>query len=104
MLRIYEQEVKNIFKELSTEKQAGVDTIPPKLVKLVANYLAGPLSQSINNSVKNRMFPKNSKVASVTSTDKKTDDKNSLLNFRLISVLNCFSKIYENILQTQFVE
>ena len=48
MLTISEQEVKNILKELSTKKSAGVDMIHPKLVKLAANYLARPLSQSIN--------------------------------------------------------
>ena len=41
-----------ILKELSTKKSAGVGTIPPNLAKLAANYLAGPLSQSINNSIK----------------------------------------------------
>ena len=35
-----------------------VDAIPPKLVKFAANYLAGPLSQSINNSIKKGCFPK----------------------------------------------
>ena len=50
------------------------------------------------------MFPENAKVASVTPIDKKTDDKNSVLNFRPISILNCFSKVYENILKTQLVE
>ena len=50
------------------------------------------------------MFPENEKVSSVTPIDKKTDDKNSVLNFRPISVLNCFSKVYENILKTQLVE
>ena len=50
------------------------------------------------------MFPENAKVASVTPIDKKTDDKNSVLNFRPINVLNCFSKVYENILKTQLVE
>ena len=49
---------KKMLQELSTEKSAGVDTIPPQLVKLTANYLAGPLSQSINNSVKKGYFPK----------------------------------------------
>ena len=98
MLTISEQEVKKILQELSTEKSAGVDTIPPKLVNLAANYLPGPLSQSINNGIKN------AKVASVTPIDKITDDKNSVLNFRPISILNCFSKVYENILQTQLVE
>ena len=44
ILTISEQEVKKILKELNTEKSTGVDTMPPKLVKLAANYLAEPLS------------------------------------------------------------
>ena len=54
----YEQEVKKILKELNTEKATGVDMLPPKLVKLVANYLVRPLSQSTNNSIKKGCFPK----------------------------------------------
>ena len=78
MLTISEQEVKKILKELSTEKSTGVDLVPPKLVKLAANYLTRPLSQSINDSVKKGLFPENSKFASVTPIDKKTDDKNTV--------------------------
>ena len=43
LLTISEQGVKKVLKELSRE--TGVDTIPPKLVKLAANYLAEPLSR-----------------------------------------------------------
>ena len=50
------------------------------------------------------MFPKNAKVASVTHIDKKTDGNSSVLNFRPITALNCFSKVYENILKTQLME
>ena len=50
------------------------------------------------------MFPKNAKVASVTPIDKKTDDKNSVLNSSPIIVLNCFSKVYQNILKTKLVK
>ena len=50
------------------------------------------------------MFPENAKVASITPIDNKTDDKNSVSNFRPISVLNCFSIAYENILKTQLAE
>ena len=92
MLTISEQDVKKILKELSTEKPTGVDMMPPKLVQLAANYLNEPLSQSINNSIKKGLFPENAKVASVTPMDKKTDGKNSVLNFCPINVLNCFSK------------
>ena len=62
--------------------------MPPKLVKLDANYLAEPLSQSINNSIKQGLFPKSPKFASVTPIDKKIGDKNSVLTFRLVSVLS----------------
>ena len=41
---------------------AAVDTIPPKLVKLAGNYSTGPLSQSINNSIKKGSFPKMQKL------------------------------------------
>ena len=62
MLPISEQEFSKIFKELSKEKSTGVDIIidiidiivviiPPKLITLVANYWARPLSQSINNNI-----------------------------------------------------
>ena len=32
--------------------------MPPKLIKLAANYLARPSSQLINNSIKKGCFPK----------------------------------------------
>ena len=78
--------------------------MPPKLVKLAANYLAAYLSQSTNNSLKGGLFPENAKVASVTPIDRKTDDKSSVLNCCPISVFNCFSKVQENILKTKLVD
>ena len=87
MLKISEQEVKKIL-ELSTEKSTGVDMVPPKLVKLAANYLESPLSQSVNDSIKKGLFPENLKFASVTPIDKKTGDKNTVQIFHPIIVLN----------------
>ena len=102
-LTISEQEVKKIHKELSTEKSTGVNMMSPKFVKLPVNYLARSLSQSNNNSIKKGFFPKNEKVASVTPIDKKTNDKSSLLKLCPISVFNCLSKVYENILKTNCI-
>ena len=56
LLTISEQEVKKILKGLSKEKSTGVVMITPKLVKLAVNYLARPLSQSFNNSIKKGLF------------------------------------------------
>ena len=59
----------------------------------------------MNNNIKKGLFPANAKVASVTTIrDSKTNDKKPVLTFYPISVLNCFSKVYENILKTQLVE
>ena len=67
LLRISEQEVKKILKELSTEKSVGVDTIPPKLVKLAANYLAETLSQFVKNSIKKGFLPKMQRLLQLLS-------------------------------------
>ena len=86
LLPIMEQDVKKVLQALSTEKTTGADMMLVKLVKLVANYLAGPLSQTINNSIKERLFHGNIKVVTVTPVDKKTDNKSFVLNLFLNSI------------------
>ena len=75
----------------------------PNQVKLTANYLAGPLSQSINNSIKKGYF-QNMQRLPQSFPQIRNHDKNSALNFHPISVLNCFSKVYEIMLKTQLLE
>ena len=41
-------EVKKLLKEINIKKAVGVDTIPPKLIKVGANIIAEPLTQAIN--------------------------------------------------------
>ena len=45
------------------------------------------------------MFPDNAKIACISPLGKYTDDKYSTTNFRPVSVLNIFSKIYEVIIK-----
>ena len=104
LLPIMEQDVKKVLQALSTEKTTGADMMLVKLVKLVANYLAGPLSQTINDSIKERLFHGNIKVVTVTPVDKKTDNKSSVLNLFLNSILSFSSRVYGNILKKQFTE
>ena len=92
-------EVKKLIMSLDTEKAAGVDKIPPKLVNLAADVLATPLSLAINSSIDKGAFPDAAKVALVSLVDKKPDDKNKISNFRPVSVLNTFSKVYEIIIK-----
>ena len=45
------------------------------------------------------MFPDIAKIAGVSPLDIDTDDKYFVTNFRPVSVLNTFSKIYEKIVK-----
>ena len=78
-----------------------MDKISPKLVKISDQILSQPLTDAINNSISNGVFPDNAKIASVSPIDKHSDDKNQVSNFRPVSVLNTFSKIYEFVIKSQ---
>ena len=63
-------EVKKLLKEIDIKKAVGVDTIPPKLIKIGADIIAEPLTQAINCCLHQGIFPENAKVASVVPLDK----------------------------------
>ena len=88
-------EVKQCLQKLIPREAIGQDKIPPALTKMAAERFSTPLSIAINNSFKYKIFPSNAKVACVKPLDKKTEDKDCISNFRPVSILNTFSKIYE---------
>ena len=89
---------------MNSKKTPGIDNIPTKLVKLASDVLVEPLSIAFNNSISISTFPSNAKIASVVPIDKKTDDKYVAFNFRLVSILNCFSKVYESVIKNELVK
>ena len=97
-------EVNLTLKSLNTKKASGTDKIPTKLVKLASDFLSTSLATATNNSITSSKFPDIAKVANVISIDKKTDDKYDISNFRPVSLLNCFSKVYENIIKCRLVD
>ena len=95
--------VQKRLKNSDTKKATGFDKIPPKLVKLSAEILSTLLSIAINNSLKNGVFPDDAEIASVIPLDTGKPTKNEISNFRPISILNTFSKIYEKVIKDQLV-
>ena len=87
---------------MDSKTSTGEDQIPTKLVILAKDYLVKPLNHAINSSIRNNTFPNKAKYAAVTPLDKGGKDKTSVTNYRPISVLNVFSKFYEQI--TSFLE
>ena len=80
---------------LDITKGAGYDTLPPKVIKLAADIIAKPLSEIIDLSSKfNCLFPDMQKFATVTPAFKK-EDCSCKANYRPISILNTFSKVFE---------
>ena len=102
--QVTSNEVNLILTSLNTKKVSGTDKIPTKLVKLASEFLSTPLEIAINNSFASSKFPDIAKVATVIPIDKKTDDKYDISNFRPASLLNCFSKVYENIIKCRLVD
>ena len=86
-------EVKQIIKSLKNSSP-GWDEIPAFLLKLCANYYVQPLTYIINKSIENGIFPNELKLARVVPIFK-SGDPSSICNYRPISVLSFFSKIFE---------
>ena len=66
-----------------------------KLIILTSDFLSKPVSKVLYNCVPSCTLPENTKAATVVPIDQKTDDKHVISNYRPVSLLNGFSKIYE---------
>ena len=87
-------EVKSLLRNIDSSKVTGYDTIPPKLVKAVANELAQPVSSLVNMSFSLSCFP-NELTKSATPPLYKDQNNLDSQNYRSLSVLTCFSKFLE---------
>ena len=70
------------------------------MVKIAADIIDEPLTKIFNISIANSRFCDSSKTANVAPTYKK-EDRTIKINYRPVSILNVFSKIFEKICQRQ---
>ena len=80
----------------------GFDNIPARLLKDAADYIASPLSYVFNMSLSKGVFPDAMKIAKVTPVYKK-GAKDSLGNYRPISVLPLLAKVFEKLINKQLL-
>ena len=99
---ISEQEILDTINALQT-KGTGPASIPVDMLKLVADIIVVPLCHIINLSFSTGVFPDALKVAKVIPLHKggSTQDFN---NFRPISLLSIFDKIFEKIMHKKLYE
>ncbi len=88
------EEINMYLSNLKTNTAPGYDEIPPRLLKITAQYIDIPLTHIINLCFQQGCFPDKLKIAKVIPIFKSgdVDDEN---NYRPISILPSISKIFE---------
>ena len=91
-----EREVSDIIKSLSNSS-AGWDGFPISIAKQCSKNFVKPLTALINSSIREGVFPRELKKARVVPIFK-TGDKSLINNYRPISILSFYSKVFEKLM------
>jgi len=93
------QEVIKATNELANKTSAGYDNISVNLIKKIIRHIAEPLSALINKSFEYDIVLDQLKIARVCPIFK-SGDQSDFTNYRPISVLPAFSKIFVKLVHT----
>ena len=93
-------EIINIVNKLKVKTCYGMDGIPINIIKATIENIAEPLSILINCSLSTGIVPDKIKIGKICPVYK-NGEKDSFSNYRPISVLSNFSKIYEKIISNR---
>ena len=97
---ITEQEISIQRGALNQNKSTPINGIPIKFIKLTAGVITPILTSLYNKCLLEGIFPNILKTAHITPVYKK-GSKNSCSNYRPISLLSSFSKIFEKCIHTR---
>lgn len=91
-----EKEIIEIITNLKNKKSTGWDEIPIKVIKCVSTLIAKPMVDICNFSLMTGTFPSAAKWSIIKPLHKKGADTN-MDNYRPISLVTNFSKIFEKV-------
>lgn len=94
---VEETEVLNIVNKLKPKTSSGYDEIPTKILKDTIHLIVKPLTHIVNLSLTYGIVPDQLKIGKVVPIYK-AGEKNIMSNYRPISLLPAFSKIFEKIM------
>ena len=94
-----------VISEIKSLKNSapGYDDIPTSIMKKCINEYFAPLTYLVNISIKQGIFPDELKIAKVFPIFKSNNEQ-YITNYSPISVLNCFSKIFEKIVANRIID
>lgn len=99
-IEIDTRSVFKLLKSVDLTKGAGPDRIPPLFIVKCSEKLASPLSMLFTRSIQEGVVPAIWKSAFITPVHK-NGDKSNIKNYRPISKLCIFAKLFERIVYTQ---
>jgi hypothetical protein len=91
-----DRKLKKIIKSLKSSNSYGYDEISVKILKESYPFISSPLTKIFNQSLSTGNFPEYMKYSNIKPIYK-NGDKNIMVNYRPISVLPSFSKIFEKL-------
>lgn len=94
-LTFTEEEVNHMFHNLNSNKSTGIDNIPTKVYKLLADHLSQPFTKVFNACLSQRVFPNLWKKGIIIPVPK--SNPACLNNLRYLSMLPVPSKILEKL-------
>lgn len=96
-------EIVNIANSFKSKYSYGCDEIPTSIIKLCVADICEVLAYVINNSFLYGIFPEQLKLAHVVPVLKKKGDPMEMVDYRPISLLPGFSKIFERAMCTRLM-
>ena len=99
---VTQNEVLNTIKLPRSDCSTGPDQIPTQFIKPIAEFLASPLCHIINTCIQSSAFPTKWKTARISPIPK-VDYLRANDDYRPVSILPVFSKIFERLVLNQIV-
>jgi hypothetical protein len=89
--------ISEIIKSLKWKNSHGYDEIPMRILKISLPFIQSPLTYICNKSLSTGLFPTCLKYSQINPIFKK-GSKTEMSNYRPISLLTSFSKIFEKVI------
>ena len=86
------------------KQSCDINGVSISLIKEVANEISEPLAHIYNLSIEHGIFPTGMKVSKTIPIFKNVDSRQNMNNYRGISIINCFSKVFEKIVSDRLVK